>query len=150
MRNIHLAQLFGLVLAVLHVVHCAIFICSQKFLGLHRRRRRRPFRHLHFGSNGNFEFEFGFFSASVFGTATDSLSIAKWSLNHEYLIVFITWGWLKLVWTWFKQFFLACLTCACRGHSCCCCCCYICCSCSLVGLCSRNGLVMVSTFRWIH
>lgn len=82
MRNIHLAQLFGLVLAVLHVVvvHCAIFICSQKFLGLHRRqrRRRRPFRHLHFGSNGNFEFEFGFFfSVSVFGTATDSWSIAK-------------------------------------------------------------------------
>lgn len=63
MRNIHLAQLFGLVLAVLHVVvvHCAIFIWSQKFLGLHRRRRRRPFRHLHFGSNGNFEFEFGCF-----------------------------------------------------------------------------------------
>lgn len=62
MRNIHLAQLFGLVLALLHVVvvvHCAIFICSQKFLGLHR--RRRPFRHLHFGSNGNFEFEFRFF-----------------------------------------------------------------------------------------
>lgn len=65
MRNIHLAQLFGLVLALLHVVvvvvHCAIFICSQKFLGLHRRRRRRPFRHLHFGSNGNFEFELRFF-----------------------------------------------------------------------------------------